>query len=109
MKKFVGALGLTILGSMLCAPAHAHAPSGQITARTTAYCLTGVTRSGEWTRPGVVAVDPALIPLYSTLTIEGLSGEYTALDTGGGVHGAHVDLWLSDCGEAIRWGSQYRL
>lgn len=108
MSALVRASAAAALALALAVPAHAQAPSGSTVARVTSYCLTGRTASNTPVRPGVVATDPRVIPLGSTLTIEGLDGLYVAEDTGGGVHGAHVDLWLGDCGEAIRWGSQYR-
>lgn len=88
-------------------PAQAQAPSGSATARITAYCISGPTRSGEWTRPGVVAVDPSIIPLHSTVAIEGL-GTFQALDTGGGVRGQHIDIFMPSCADAINWGVRYR-
>ncbi len=67
----------------------------------------GITRSGEPTRWGVVAVDPKLIPLRSRLLIAGWEGmEFAALDTGGGVKGRHVDLWLPNDDLALGWGSR---
>jgi 3D (Asp-Asp-Asp) domain-containing protein len=80
----------------------------QVTARVTAYCLSGTTRSGTPTHSGVVATDPSVIPLGSNLTIEGLGGTYRAEDTGGGVRGAHVDVWMASCAQARAWGVQYR-
>ncbi len=102
MTKALAALALLAATSI---PPHAHAESG--TFRITGYCDHGITRSGEWTRPGVVATDPSVIPLYSTVSIEGL-GTYTALDTGGGVRGNHVDVWFESCSDAINWGSRTR-
>ena len=77
-------------------------------AKITAYCLQGPTYTGEWVRPGAVAVDPNYIPLHSSLTIDGLPGVYTALDTGSGVRGYHVDLWMDSCYDAFQWGVQLR-
>lgn len=65
-------------------------------------------RSGRWVYPGAVAVDPSLIPLGSRLRIEGLGGIFVAEDTGAGVHGAHIDVWMASCQDAILWGRQYR-
>lgn len=79
-----------------------------LVARVTAYCLQGRSRSGEWVRSGMVATDPSVIPMYAHLTIDGLPGEYQALDTGGGVRGSHVDVWMSSCADALNWGVQYR-
>jgi 3D (Asp-Asp-Asp) domain-containing protein len=56
----------------------------------------GITRSGQRTRWGVVAVDPRVIPLGSRLLIEGMEDTvFTALDTGGGIVGRWVDVWYS--------------
>lgn len=67
----------------------------------------GITRSGEPTRWGVVAVDPNLIPLGAKVGIEGM-GVFQAMDTGGGVQGKHVDLWFGSRTEALAWGVQLR-
>lgn len=80
----------------------------QLRAVVTAYCLQGRTRSGTAVRSGVVATDPAVIPLGSRLTIEGLPGLYSAEDTGSGVKGNHVDVWFASCPAALNWGRQYR-
>lgn len=68
----------------------------------TAYCLTGRTRTGTIAGPGSIAVDPAVIPLGSHLYVEGY-GFGWAVDTGGGIHGDDVDLWMT-CPQAIQWG-----
>jgi 3D (Asp-Asp-Asp) domain-containing protein len=81
----------------------------QIRAVVTAYCLQGTTRSGTAVRSGVVATDPAVIPLGSRLTIDGLPGLYSAEDTGSGVKGNHVDVWFSSCAAALGWGRQTRM
>jgi 3D (Asp-Asp-Asp) domain-containing protein len=77
-------------------------------ATVTGYCLRGTMRSGRTVYAGAVATDPRVIPLGSRLHIEGLGGNYTAEDTGGGVHGAHVDVWFPSCSAAIQWGRQTR-
>jgi len=66
------------------------------------------TASGTPTRWGVVAVDPKIVPLGSTLTIEGYEGVFVAEDTGGGIKGPAIDLWLPNSGEARTYGTQYR-
>lgn len=65
-------------------------------------------RTEQYTRWGAVATDPRVIPLYSTVDIDGTSRTFTALDTGSGVIGNHIDIWMPDCGDAINWGIQYR-
>ena len=100
------ALATCALLAATCLPAQAQEQSG--TFKVTAYCLDGRTASGQWVRPGAVAVDRSVIPLYSTLAIEGLGDGFTALDTGGGVWGNHIDLWMASCRDALNWGVRYR-
>ncbi len=57
--------------------------------------LYGITASGQKLRKGIVAVDPALIPLGTPLYIPNY-GEAVAGDTGGGVKGRVIDLGYSD-------------
>lgn len=67
------------------------------------------TYSGTRTRWGVVAVDPKVIPIGSTLTIEGYDGvTFVAEDVGGGIKGESLDIWLPDAKEAKTYGTQYR-
>ncbi len=68
----------------------------------TAYCLTGTTRTGTQAGPGSIAVDPSVIKLGSHLYVEGYGFGY-AVDTGGGIHGDAVDLWMT-CATAVQWG-----
>lgn len=65
------------------------------------------TASGLWPEPGMVAVDPSVIPLGSTVWIQGL-GTYLATDTGSLVRGAHLDVFGLSYPEAIEWGIQER-
>ena len=69
----------------------------------TGYALPGNTSSGIPVGPGIVAVDPAVIPLGTRLSIPGY-GHGIAADTGGGIRGAHIDLWFSSHAEALAWG-----
>ena len=75
--------------------------------KVTAYCLQGVTYSGEYVREGVVAVDPEWIPIGTKIEIEGL-GEFTALDTGSGIKGLWLDIWMPSCDDCMEWGVRYR-
>lgn len=79
-----------------------------VTAKITAYCLRGITRSGTYTTYGTVATDRRYIPQYSRMHIEGLNGTYTSLDTGSAVIGFHVDVWMDNCYSARQWGVRYR-
>ncbi len=69
----------------------------------------GVTRSGTRVRPGVVAVDPTVIPLGTKLYVESLDGTRsygysTAEDTGGAIKGNRIDLYYENLGAARRYG-----
>lgn len=80
-----------------------------ITFTATAYALDGVTRSGEWVRPGIVAADPAVLPLGSQIRITGAgeySGEYTVLDTGLKIKGQRIDIYMESTQEAREFGRQ---
>ena len=77
----------------------------------TAYCpcaeccgrwADGVTASGLPATPGVVAVDPEVIPLGSTAVIDGQ--RYLAADTGSGVEGLHIDICMGSHEETVAHG-----
>lgn len=80
----------------------------------TAYCCekykhicgtgTGITASGLPVQPGVVAVDPSVIPLGSTVIIDGVS--YIAADTGGEVKGNKIDIAFETHQEAVDFAMQ---
>ena len=72
-------------------------PSGErtLTVSATGYTIRGRTSTGIPTAPGVVAVDPAVIPLGTRLTIPGY-GIGIAADTGGAVQGNTIDVWFAD-------------
>lgn len=70
----------------------------------TYYCISGVTKSGNPTQENyTVAVDPNVIPLGSTLHIDGL-GTRVAHDTGGAIKGKKIDVYVKDYETAIKNG-----
>ena len=69
----------------------------------TCYILKGTTASGLPVGPGIVAVDPTVIPLGTRLYIPGY-GKGVAADTGGGIKGKIIDLWYSTYAECAKWG-----
>lgn len=78
-------------------PAQVH----MLTAFVTGYLWSGYrTATGIWPYPGVVATDPAVIPLGSHLRIAGLPGVFLAADTGGAIRGARVDVFCTSLAEA---------
>jgi 3D (Asp-Asp-Asp) domain-containing protein len=74
-----------------------------LTVEATGYALRGRTATGIPTAPGVVAVDPSVIPLGTRMTIPGY-GTGIAADTGGAVHGNTIDLWFPTTAQALAWG-----
>ena len=84
------------------APSVASTP-GTVTVTATGYSLPGHTATGMPVGYGVVAVDPAVIPLGTRLTIPGY-GEGVAADTGSAVSGYTIDLWFPTLADALAWG-----
>ena len=78
-------------------------PGSTITVTATGYSLPGHTSTGLPVGPGVVAVDPAVIPLGTRMTIPGY-GEGVAADTGSAVSGYTIDLWFPTLADALAWG-----
>ena len=72
----------------------------------TAYCLQGRTASGSGVRRGIVAADPRVLPLGTRINMNAgaYSGSYVVADTGGGIKGRRLDVWVSSCSEARRFG-----
>ncbi len=63
----------------------------------------GTTASGIPVGPGIVAVDPSVIPLGTKLYIPGY-GKGVAADVGGGIKGAIIDLWYATYAQCAKWG-----
>jgi 3D (Asp-Asp-Asp) domain-containing protein/peptidoglycan hydrolase CwlO-like protein len=74
-------------------------PGRTMTVFATGYCLHGTTATGLPVGPGIVAVDPAVIPLGTRMTIPDY-GEAVAADVGSGISGARIDVWIASCPEA---------
>lgn len=72
----------------------------------TAYCLKGRTATGGSVRRGIIAADPRLLRLGTTILLGAgsYSGQYNVADTGGGVKGRRIDIWVPSCSEARRFG-----
>ena len=69
----------------------------------------GITASGTQARPGIVAVDPKVIPLGTKLYIESMdgTGSYgyaSAEDTGGAIKGNIIDLFFTNRSDALSFG-----
>ena len=79
------------------------ASGSKMTVSSTGYCLKGSTATGVPTSPGVVAVDPTVIPLGTHMFVPGY-GEGVAADTGSAVKGRIIDVWFKSCAQAMAWG-----
>lgn len=73
--------------------------------RATFYCDRGLTASGKWAGPGVVASGPELafgtivhLPGWGALSVE---------DRGGVIWDGRIDIWVPSCGDALQLGVQY--
>lgn len=83
--------------------------------KLTAYCTCdkccgewadGITFTGTEATPGrTVAVDPSVIPLGSTVEINGVS--YIAEDIGGAIKGKRIDVLFPSHQAALEFGVQY--
>ncbi len=71
-----------------------------------AYCLSGRTAMGHGVRRGLIAADPRVLKLGSTVYVEAgqWSGTYLVSDTGGAIKGKKIDIWVPSCSEARRFG-----
>ena len=113
-KRNSNARTLSSLGSQLAAGqaqrpttelSGAVAGTNSMTVTATGYSLTGKTATGVPVGYGIVAVDPAVIPLGTHMTVPGY-GEGVAADTGGSVGGSRIDLWFPTRAEALAWGTR---
>ena len=87
-------------------PAPPPAPTSSFTA--TAYCTGTRTATGAVPTESTVAADPSILRLGSRIRITGLedryNGVYVVADTGPKVRGRHVDLYVPNCGDAVKFG-----
>jgi 3D (Asp-Asp-Asp) domain-containing protein len=72
----------------------------------TAYSLRGRTSSGALVSRGLIAADPAVLPLGTRVRLEAgsFSGDYVVADTGGSVKGRRIDIWTPTAREALQFG-----
>jgi rare lipoprotein A len=74
-----------------------------------AHSVEGKSADGSQSRKGTVAADPKVLPLGSKIRISGAgaySGEYTVIDSGGGIKGNVIDIYMSSVGEARKFGTK---
>jgi len=74
----------------------------------TAYCDGGETRSGTLAKSGIVAAEPQVLPLGTTVRVAGLRSRrpqvFTVADTGAAVKGKVIDIFIRDCARARTFG-----
>ena len=74
----------------------------------TGYCTGTRTASGVNVRTGIAAADPALLPVGSVVTVTvpdaKYNGVYTIMDTGPEIRGRDLDLYFSNCEDAVNFG-----
>lgn len=69
----------------------------------------GITASGAHTRAEhTVAADWSILPEGTVIEIEGLPGRYVVEDTGSGICGRHLDLFVGCEAAAVAWGVRKR-
>ena len=75
----------------------------------TAYSVSGITASGEYTHRHVVAADPAILPIGTRIKIRRAgrySGEYVVADTGTKIVGRKLDIYLPSTPECMKFGKR---
>lgn len=101
IAAFIAVLGMA---STLLAEPPAN-KSGKYVA--TAYSVTGITASGEWTHRHVVAADPDILPIGSRVKVTRAgkySGEYVVADTGAKIQGRKLDIYMPNEPECKKFG-----
>jgi 3D (Asp-Asp-Asp) domain-containing protein len=82
-------------------------PFGMESFHATAYCITGITKSGVRVAPGHVAADPKVIPLGSMIYVDAPlmgGGIYQVLDTGNLVKGKIIDIFIPSYNRCQEFG-----
>ena len=82
-------------------------PAAPVRFTATAYCTGRVTAAGTSVSEGIVAADPAILPIGTIIRITGAApydGSYRVLDTGPRVRNRHIDVYIHDCAAARRFG-----
>ncbi len=103
-------LGLKIATGLIgVGCAFAHPPSKGGTYQATAYAVSGITASGEWTHRHVVAADPDVLPIGTRIKIKKArrySGEYVVADTGAKIVGRKLDIYMPSKEECVKFGTR---
>ncbi|MFC3773340.1 3D domain-containing protein [Paenibacillus sp. GCM10012303] len=99
-----GSADRPVVQRVLSSTLTAYTAGKESTGKTPSHPAYGITRSGSKAEEGrTVAVDPSIIPLGSTVLIEGI-GVRKAEDTGSAIKGARIDVFMNDLKEAVDFG-----
>jgi 3D (Asp-Asp-Asp) domain-containing protein len=79
------------------------APSNAFAFVATAYSLQGKTASGERVRRGIIAADTRILPIGTVVQIYGM-GTFVVKDTGGGIKGNRIDIYMPSVSDARKFG-----
>ena len=64
----------------------------------------GLSYTGEKLEWGIIAVDPNVIPLGSTVYIPQFDMTFKAIDTGSAIKGNRIDIYFGNLTKALDWG-----
>jgi 3D (Asp-Asp-Asp) domain-containing protein len=84
-------------------------PSGPKSFTATAYSTKGNTVKGIQTQPGIVAADPNILPLGSTIRVSDAgeySGMYVVTDVGTAIVGRRIDIFMAEIADARAFGKK---
>lgn len=94
----------TVVQRVLSSTLTAYTAGKESTGKTPSHPAYGITRSGSKAEEGrTIAVDPSIIPLGSTVLIEGI-GIRKAEDTGSAIRGSRIDVFMNNVNEALQFG-----
>ena len=82
-------------------------PATPLLFTATAYCTGTVTASGIPVSKGIVAADPAVLPLGTRIRLTRAApynGTYWVLDTGSAIRKRRLDVYIPDCAAARQFG-----
>ena len=112
----IGFVGMIHLAQIECAKSmerieipgsvNRFAPKAPEQFQATAYCVTGITKSGVVVAPGHVAADPKVIPLGSMIYVDSplMGGIYQVLDTGRLIKGKIIDIYIPNYERCMEFG-----
>lgn len=108
-KSQLGRLSVSALFSLLLTFPLAAETHGKLNGKyvATAYSVTGITASGEYTHRHMVAADPDVLPIGTRIKIRRAgkySGEYVVADTGAKIVGRKLDIYLPSTPECMKFG-----